>query len=532
MGITNKLRAMLSAEPQTIEASGGPTTGGGKVSRDKPPKDDYRRYRRLYRTHELIPPAIDLRATEKVRPGYRVEADDDIKEDLEEWAETAAFYSGERGEDLSPLLWQVARDLDLDGTVLVEAVWDDPENPTTLEGVKQFDPAQTDFLTAENSALLPPADPDDLPTDEDGARIDHGERTKSDKVAAYLQYPDGWGFDRNQVFLSQDDVFKLTRSPGFGDGRGYAGPGPQTSDYGPNRGVSLVEAVADEAEREMARSQDHNASIAAHAYPRLKATFSDYERGNQVVAWDRTEMASFMGKVTREGDEKKYSLNGDWTDPGGSVASPPGVDVELIQGDVPDVINSMHYSVDKILSGLRVPKALIGFGEDLNRDILEDQTTVFEQDTLQGRRQMERKLLDRIFKMKARELRGSGPFDDSVDVSDVTGRLEPEEAENPLKDDEFDPDEFGALVDGVVEIMDSSAEVHFGGPDEMLEFVGDLINMDMSEYVGEREDAEDALEQMGAFDDGFDADIDDEEGEEQEQDGEPEPPEPPLEADD
>lgn len=509
MGLKDRLTAMLAAgTPQTVDASsGGPLTGSSDIERDTPPKDDYHRYRRQYRTNGLVAPSLDLRATETVRPGYRVEADDDsLIEKLEDWASSAAYYAGEGhgrhgGEDLLPLLWAVARDHDLDGTVLAEAVWDNPEGPNTLEGVKQFDPAQTDFITPEGSALLPPPDPDDLPTDDDGNRIGPKERTADGKVPAYVQYPEGWGFDRDEVLLSQDDVFKLTRSPGFGDKRAPGGNAPKSTDFGPNRGVSLVESISDEEARLQARLQDYNASIAAHAYPRLIAEFEDFERGNDIVAWNREKMRSFMGKITREGDEKKYQLDGQWTDPGGSAGAPPGVEVRLEEGSVPDIIDSLHFSVDYILSGLRVPKAMVGFGDDINRDITGDQREVFDQDILQNRRKIERKFLTPILRMKAREIRGKGPFDESVDVSDVRGRLEPEEEENPLKDDEFDPAEFKTLMEGITELLDSSADVHFEDTDALLEFVGDLINMDLSEWAADRDLEDQIQEEMGPLDD-------------------------------
>ncbi|ELY91465.1 hypothetical protein [Natrialba taiwanensis] len=519
MGLRDKLTAMLQAAPQTVETTGGgPVDRGNDIQRDTPPKDDYHTYRRQYRTNPFVAAALDIRASETVRPGYRIEADDDsLKQELEDWAREAAYYAGESGEDLSPLLWTVARDHDLDGIVLAENVWDDPSDPSTLEGVKQFDPAQTDFLTPDNSSMLFPADEEDLPRDEEGNRIAPEERTPSGKIPSAVQYPEGWGFDENENYLSQDDYIKLTRSPGFSDKRAPGGNAPKSADFGPNRGVSLVESISAEVDRMEARSQDYNASIAAHAYPRLKVQFEDYERGNEVVSWDREKIADYMGKLTREGDNKKYSLDGDWVDPGGSVGSPPGADAELIEGSVPDVIDSLHYSVDYILSGLRVPKALVGFGDNINRDITGDQRGQFEQDIYHNRRKIERKFLTPLFRMKAREIRGDGPFDESVDVSDVTGHLEPEDEENPLKDEDFDAQEFKTMMEGVTNFLDSGADVYF---EDVTELLGEILGMDLEEYAVDPEELEQELNEMGPLDDGQDPDIP-EEGDE--------PPEPPEE---
>jgi hypothetical protein len=506
MAWRDKLTAMLQAAPQTVETSGGgPVDRGNNVERDIPPKDDYHRYRRQYRTNPLVAAALDIRASEVTRPGYRVETDDEtLQDELEEWGREAAYYAGEAGEDLLPLLWSMARDHDLDGTVLTEAVWDNSEEPQTLEGVKQFDPAQTDFLTPENSAMLFPADEEDLPFNEDGERIDPGERTQAGKVASAVQYPEGWGFDSNEVYLSQDDVFKITRSPGFSDARATAGNAPKSADFGPNRGVSLVESVTQEVERMEARLQDYNASIASHAYPRLKVEFEDFERGNKIVKWDGDKIRRYMGKITRDEKDKGYSLDGQWVDPGGSVGSPPGVSAELVEGSVPDIIDSLHYSVDYILSGLRVPKAMVGYGDNINRDITGDQKDQFEQDVHRVRRKIERKFLTPLFRMKAREIRGNGPFDEEVDVSDVKAYLEPEEEENPLRNDDFDAEEFKTLVEGVTEFLDSGADVTFEEPVEVL---SELVGMDLEEYAVDQEELDEIQDEMGPLDDGMDPDI-------------------------
>lgn len=469
MGFKDRLRAVLAAAPtpQTrhpVESKDF-FGSGGDIDRSPPPKDDYHTYRQQYRTFALIKAALDLRATEVTATGYRIEAEsDDTVEQLEEWASGAAIIGGEAGHDLLPLIWTIARNYDLDGIDLIEHVYKNPKQKETLLALNLVDPATVSFVTYKNSSILVRPDDDNPPA---GVQ-----RTKAGEVACYVQNPSDWGWDKGeQNYLSQNDITKIVRNPVFSDGR--ATTGVAKANVGSIRGVSLVESISDEVRRVRERLQDYNASIAGQAYPRLQLEFEDYELGDgpgaEIIKWDREDMQAVMNKVTREDDEKKFSVGEEWTDPGGSFGTPPGVTPNLVTGDVADVVPSLEFSVDYILSGLEVPKYAIGFEDDINRDISGEQETRLDKSAAATKRDIERALTP-IFEEKAEEL--------SLSTEGLQFRLEAEEAQNPLQDEEFDADEFQKVTKAIGDFMNSNAAVEV----DTVEFLSELLNMDLEEF--------------------------------------------------
>lgn len=493
MSLSDKLRGVLE-EAGLSESVGSPRTrepgepsyvSGRGVDRDRPPRDEYETYRDQYRSVPLVRAALDVRASAVTRPGYRITADSDTTEEaLRDWAEEMTIYAAEFNQDFSAALWQIARDLDLNGTVLIEHVYDDPEEKNVFTSVKLFDPATARLLTYPGTSILI------RPSDQDIQK--KAPQTPAKENAAYLQYPEGEGFGRDEVYLSQNDVTKIARNPGFES----AGPFQTAEDdpKGEGRGISLVESVAEEVERYRARKEDYNASIASQAYPRMFVEFSDFELpGGDVVHWDDNSIDGFMDELERDISSKRYNHTeqitrdtGDipassWRDPGGTFGSPPGVDASVHEGSVPDIADSLSHSVDSILAGLQVPKYTIGFAEDLNRRVSDDQQTNFNMDVSARQRQLERRITP-IFQKKAEWL--SENDDSNVEDTDgVQFQIATPPSENPLEDEDFDADEFSKVMNAVATFFDSKA----GQSLDQEEFVGDMMGMDLGEYVEEGE---------------------------------------------
>lgn len=467
--------------PETRQPSGTQSyVQRGGVDRDDPPKDDYQKYRMQYRVFPLVRAALDRRAGETVRPGYRIEADDETTaEELEKWFESAGIYAGETGQPFYPILWQIARDYDLDGEVPIEHVYDDPteEDPDKrkIVGVKVFDPATVQFLNYPGTSMLIRPDDDDPP--------EGTPQTKRDENACLVQYPgdsDAFGLQQGEVYKSQNDITRIPRHPGFDTGAVEAAGISKEENVGNVRGVSLVEAVSEEVERLRARLQDYNASIANMAYPRLKIEFEDYVVGKGtdepvIVEWADRDIRGYMGLLERDDAETGYSPEDEWKDPGGMFGSPPGIETELIHGNVPEIGDSITTSVNLILGGLGVPKYMIGFGDDLNRRISQEQGVSFDQDIASTRRNIGRKVTP-LAQIIAEQL----ARDDESPVENTDGvrfRITTEGAEDPLSDEDFDAEKFQRLMTGLKAYFDAGMEAYF----PLDEFVRKILNMDPDE---------------------------------------------------
>lgn len=537
--------------PQTRQPSGSGIWSWSSGDRPEwnevePPSDDYLQYRNLYYTFDIIGAGLDILASEVSRPGFYIDvsintsadaegvdidADDAeaaTKQALEAWADECAIHAGETGQSFQPLLRQIARDFYRDGDAPLELAWDDPEEGNRLLGLKPIDPATLSYVTYQGSSMLVRPDDDDPPN-----KTPTNARGEN---AAYVQYPDidsSVFYDPNEeeeIYLSQTDVVRIPRNPGF-DGRSPTGSGassaaavgsylsqsetPATSTI---RGVSIIERVTTEAERLRARLQDYNASIAAMAYPRLRAEFEDYtipgteERpsGPETVHWDAESIDDFLESFERDTDpgfdptdEPHYAGtsyladestvgagaasnstdkgSGAWTDPGGKIGTPPGVTTELIQSEAPDISHSVTLSINKICGGLGVPKFMLGFGEDLNRRISEEQQARFEQDVRSTRRYIERRLSP-IFQLKAEELANRDdsdiPSGDGVDI-DVRLRIGSSKRENAVHDEDFDADKFQKITNGLATYYESglASEIPLG------KFIENTLNMNPDDLL-------------------------------------------------
>ena len=457
-------------------------SSGSGIDRDAPPKENYKLYRQQYRTFGPCRAAIDLRASEASRPGYMIEAEsDEMEEALEEWFGECAVYAGESGEPFSPLLWQIFRDFDLDGEVPIELYWDDPEaddEDRELIGLKLVDPATLKFLTYEGTSML--IRPDDEPSEENGLPEDTP-TNKRDELAAYEQYPEGHGFNEEPVYLSQNDLVRIPRNPGF-DTRNPTMDGPMKADVGNIRGTSIVESVSDQIKRLRARLQDYNAAISGMAYPRMKVEFSDYSIGEghnkKIYQWDDEAIRAYMGDLDREIQEKEYSPQNEWQEPGGKFGSPPGVEAELIEGSVPDIDDSIRTSLSLILSGLGTPKVFVGFGEELTRDIAEDQGGFFDRDIASSRRRVEHKLT-MIAEIKSRDFIHSDEHPEITEEEEIKFRVRSEETDSVMRDEEFDAGKFNNLVSGIARLYDSGAVTEFTS-----QWLEHELNIDLDDYEG------------------------------------------------
>lgn len=524
MGIRDRVSAALeaarTAEPQTSTPSNGGLYGGrNAINRDDPPKNDYQKVRQLYRSHPIVGPCINTRAAEVVEPGIRIEAnDEDTQQYLRDRAQTLAFYAGERNKPLLPLLWQIARDYDLDGMPCLELVRSDDaidldsvaddrlddagidldtdREYRQIEALKLVDPSTLSFYTEPRSSLLinPDTPPRAALRDDMDFSTSDLHRTKYGEFAAYVQYPDGFTYDRDPVYLSQHDLLRIPRRPDF-DRRDSTGvTAAESSRVGPNRGVSIVESVTMEAERWRARMQDYNASIAGMAYPRLQVEFEDFVRAEgsnqeEHVVWNDKTIRQTMNKFDRDPDDQQFSLSDEYKDPGGMFGSPPGINLSLHEGDVPEVMPSLKYSTYVICAGLETPPYAIGFGEEYNRRITQEIETRFERSINAVQRRIGTGLTE-IFEHMAL-IEALDPDGAIEDPTGVRVSIETPPAENPLLDADIDFGDFQSVMQGLKSWKEAGLENDFPA-----EWVADLLNTNLEEY----DTAEDALDQLESAD--------------------------------
>ena len=517
-------------DPQT-RARGGFFASSGAVERDSPDRNQTTLYRRLYRENPYINPGIDLRAGEVVRPGYTIRTDDDdLTDALRTWAEQCTIYAGEYDKPLTPQLWHDARAHDLDGTVLLEHMYDEPSDPDHFSGFQSIDPLSVDILCyPQSNRLIRPNDdaanvPNNVPTN---ARNEYAAYVQNLGAATSAAYATGSNKDSRDgaVPLSQEDVTKMVRNPMMDTPN--VNPG-SSGNAGQVRGMSLVEPVASEAIAVQNRRDDYNAALQNIAYPRASVTFEQRELpSGDIIEWTTGQMQKFIDALRGRGRGaggvqgwrenrlhedasasrafSEFEDNTDYSDvdnsggaehnaPGGIFGTPPGVETEWHTPELPDVEPTIRMSIDTIYGGLNVPKAYVGFGDNLNRDVTEPRVEQFDKDVKRIRRRMSTAYTG-VFRKKARFLIDRGVVsvpDAQVQdvVESVEFTIETDQSESPLKDEDFDAEAWYKYMQGWKIYVQTGLDAYLP-PEHVIE---KDLNLDYGEIEESLRDAAAAIE--------------------------------------
>lgn len=407
----------------------------GDVNRIGPDQADLEKYWRQYRLCPLVRVAINIFAGDVTAPGYRVDADnDELVAELEEWLSNSAIVGGESHRDFSEILQGAVVHEQVRGTTLVEKVPTD-ESPDETWGFRLVNPSTVEAYTYDSKAVL--IRPDD--TDVDGVQL-----TPTGEAAAYGQWGDGalaGPFNKETVYLSQDDVIKLINDP-------------DTADIYGNSAIEPVTTEIDELYRML---DDVGEAVHSKGYPhwifKLGEPNGDAQNPRAGV-WPEEQMRSYR-------DEHKQ---GNW-DVGSKDFVPGDVDVETISSDVPEVEELLDWYVEEIVSAMPVPKYKLGFAGDINRDITSEQSPQYERRVKAKRRRLQNAFTP-VLQEKARELGYGDELASSVELS-----IEEERESNPLKRDDFSPSDFAEFASGLKAASggDATAIVE---PDEMRELLG------------------------------------------------------------
>jgi hypothetical protein len=463
---TGRLReAVLQSEPdpQTSVYTGDYShyTVAREQHRVKPDQADLERFWELYQASPLVNTGVNIYADDVTAPGVRVQADDDeLEAELTKWKRNAAIIGGESHRDLSELLYLKVIQEQVRGTSLAEAV-PTKENIDDLYGFRLVNPSTVVTYTYESQPVL-------IRPDED--EIDDVNRTERGEAAAYGQYADGalaGPFNRETIYLSQNDVIKLVRDPDTHDIFGH----------------SVVAPIANDIEELDRMLHDVGEAVHSKGYPmwifQLGEPSGDPQNPRKGV-WPEEEIKNYR-------DDHK---EGNWsTDQKDFV--PGDVDLETYDSDVPEIEELVQQRIERIISGLPVPKYKIGAHTDsINRDVTSTQEPQYERTVRSKRRDLE-SAFEPYFRRKAREL----GYDDEA-VESIELRIEEEQETNPLKREDFDTAEFAEFCSGL-EAAGGGDATEIIEPDEMRDLLG-LPDRDGDEDISALADEVD-----GDFEDTF-----------------------------
>ncbi|CDK39659.1 hypothetical protein [Halorubrum sp. AJ67] len=414
---TNQAReALLStADPQTKQSSGDYSgfTVRGETNSISPDSGDIEAYWEQYRSNPLVRRGINIYASDVVAPGYRVEAiDDDLVDELLEWLSGAAIVAGESNQDFVEILEGSVVHEEVRGSCIVEKI-PTKENPEETWGFRLVNPSTVEAYTYDSQAVL--IRPDD--TDVSGVQL-----TPRGEAAAYGQWGNGalaGPFNKDTVYLSQDDIIKMVHDP-------------DTADI---FGNSTIEPISKEIAELDRMLSDVGEAVHSKGYPhwvfKLGEPNGDAQNPRAGI-WPEEEMTSYRDKHKA----------GEW-DVEDKDFVPGDVEIDTISSDVPEIEELLDWLVEEIISALPVPKYKLAHTDSINRDVTSEQTPQYERRVEAKRHKLE-SIFTPVLKEKAAQL---GYSDEAVSSVQLT--IEEPTEENPLRRDGFDADEFATLAQGL-----------------------------------------------------------------------------------
>jgi hypothetical protein len=443
-------------QTQTRRLGYQPYRSGG-IDSITPTTGELDTYWEQYQTCPLVRIPIRMYAEDIIEPGYRVDIDDDsLAEKLESWLEEAAIIAGESDRDVSQLFYNKIIQKEVRGTGLTEIVPQEG-NEDNIWGFRLINVATVNGYTYEDKAIL--IQPED--TDHDGVLLtDRGE------AAAYGQW-DSNAFagpfdDKNTVFLSQNDVVKMT----------------QDEDTSEIFGTSTIEPVSDQIEELRQMLNDTSEAVHSKAWPhwifKLGEPNGDISNPRAGI-WPEEEIKNY----------RNSHKGGEWS-AGQKDFVPGDVGVEVIDSDVPEIKPLLNWYVEQIITAMPTPKYKIGHADSVNRDITKTQQEQYERKVKQERRRLERAFTP-VIRRKARELGASEELASSVEL-----KIEEDRTENPLERDDFDSSEFAEFAQGINNLAGEGSPSEIVKPDEVREMLG-LTTRANSEDEDDGDDFEDEM---------------------------------------
>jgi len=366
-------------------------------------------------------------------PGYRVEGPDETVEFFTEdttvagvelgdsdkgFLEQAAVFGGEKQKEFYEFAKESTWQRWVRGTVLVELLKDEPDSedwrPTGFYFIR---PETVNIQVENNSDILLPPDPEDLPEDIDPAGVT---KTKRGEVAAYIQFDDESivglrrnGYDEPEVPLSQNDVLKQTLEPGIGKDVTDINSRTLTEASGV-WGTSVIAPISEDIAEYNQIKRDRAEAISRKAYGVWTAQFTP----SILDLGDRKEVTEWGDESIQDTEKELETLGA-----GDVLTTDANIDLEKFEPDVPDLNPTLQHYVDDILSALPVPKAMTGFADGINRDVVSDQREEYD-DLISEERQYQEKFWTSTIRFIADRY--------DLPTDGLKFKISPPEEENPV----------------------------------------------------------------------------------------------------
>ncbi|WP_226041578.1 hypothetical protein [Natrinema sp. DC36] len=401
---------------------------------DLNPPEDIDEYHEYYREIGIIRANFNQFVRDVVKPGVRIEADDDTTQayfmggdDAPEFApaggflENCAVIAGEKRQPFYPYLKVDIVQKWTKGTTLNEYLKQDgketePMGPIT--GFKHIRPETVSARTYANTNIL--LEPDDTEAAEEG------EITKRGEAAAYVQFDDqsivgqrNGGMDEDEVYLSQNDVLKRTIDPDIG--------GDDATEEG-IFGTSPLESIADDAEEYRSIKRDRAVAIKKTAYGVWLVEFdtevTELPDGDAIVeTWDQDEQDEWVNNV-------------DDLEAGGIIGHDGSITPDQWEPTIPELDGPLEHYVADILAPLPAPKYATAFGESIANHVSDRQENSYQDTIVEERRSAERDW--------TQAFRAVADRHPDLEPAGLEVKIAPKESDNPI----------ATLDDGEIEKME------------------------------------------------------------------------------
>ena len=404
---------------QTVTRSATLKTTTGNVE-DIDPPEDIDELVDLYYDIAFIRKNINEFVSDVTEPGIRAQSEDETTEDYFMGGDAApegapdggflseAYVIDEKRQHLNRGLELSVKDRRRRGTVLIEYVYDDPEDPDSIiTGFKHIRPETVSARTYKNTnQLIGPADTDNA-----------DQTTKRDEAAAYVQFDEEsilgrrlgedsiFGSSETSIPLSQNDVLKQTLDQDIG------GSDPESGVFG----ESALRSIKDAAEEYRDISRSEATAIQHVAFGVHTAQFNDYviDAGaeNILVEWPEDDIDSATTKLEN-------------LEPGEVISTDAKVDLERFEPDLPDLDRPMRRRVREIVDPLPAPFYKHSFADEINQFVTEDQQADY-QDLIRDERNYQAQSWGEALREVARR-------HDDLEADGLEVTVEPNEEKSPI----------------------------------------------------------------------------------------------------
>lgn len=450
------LQARLRQPVETVTRNVRLNISGANVDEIDPP-DDIDQYHEQYEQTGPVRKNIDTFVSDVVEPGVRVEADSDTTQayfmggdgapdETPEggFLENCFVLGGQRHQEFYPGLKTTITQRWTRGTVMVEYLKSETENPDSpITGFSHIRPETVTPQVEPYTNIL--IDPD--------AEIANGiKETERGEAAAYIQFDDNsilgrriGGFDDDsEIALSQNDVLKQTLDPGIGG---------QDNEDG-IFGTSIIEAITTDIKEYHEIKRDRATAIKTKAYGLWDASFNKetHDLGGQieVTEWDEDSQDDWINEVGSIG-------------PGDIVGHDGSIELQRFPSEVPELDGVLEHYIDDITAPLPAPKYAVGFEQNINQFISQQQENRYEKLIKEERRYQEQSWTG-AFKLVAERL--------GLDTSGLKVVIEPEEEESPVRSlDQDDLDRLRTYTQSVKDLYGSGSAPSFIDEETLRELV-------------------------------------------------------------